>query len=505
MPQVIYPQTGGSKTIAGILGKVKSYTLAQHTDIIQDSIFQLLNIFQSKAESASGPTAANYRKAVICLRSFIVSRPPCASPTDLSITTKFLEDWFIFMFFRGLTAKTSLHYFDLIAGLANKEITDGELIIRFRNIKARIKEIASEKWRMLVTEESFKRLVNLTKLADRQQDEAGLYTDILLFSLLNCGMDISAIAKLQCEDIHKYNLACQKIAERHISSKRKYVFPLEQSRKTPRQIEKTLSEKLSQLLGARNIMIIGNIQECIRSYWAYAALKCGVLPEMIIKALGHSPIGLPILAICSERKEAVSAEQKQLLSDSVTDLFIGNPPNWYAMRLRPGIKFDRLKERIADCKNEIVTPELFYPCQEIAKKLDRKLVFEKRPIIPDIVFFKSCVTDILPLFHKIGDLAWCYRNGDTYASIPQAAMETFQKAIGKFTPDYEIGPVGSIALRPGDRIVVVGGAFTGKEGEIIGQSLNENGVIYRIMLWGDNNNIEWRANDSRLIEKKSLL
>ncbi len=109
------------------------------------------------------------------------------------------------------------------------------------------------------------------------------------------------------------------------------------------------------------------------------------------------------------------------------------------------------------------------------------------------------------MFHKIGDLAWCYRNGDTYASIPQAAMETFQKAIGKFTPDYEIGPVGSIALRPGDRIVVVGGAFTGKEGEIIGQSLNENGVIYRIMLWGDNNNIEWRANDSRLIEKKSLL
>ena len=409
------------------------------------------------------------------------------------------------MFFRGLTAKTSLHYFDIVAGLANKGINDGELTTRFRDVKARVKGVASEKWRMLVTEESFKRLVNLTKLADRQQGETGLYTDILLFSLLNCGMDISAIAKLQCDDIHEYNPACQKIAERHISPKRKYVFPLEQSRKTPRQIEKTLAEKLSQLLGARNITIIGNIQECIRSYWAYAALKCGVLPEMIIKALGHSPIGLPVLAICSERKGAVSAEQTQLLSDSVTDLFIGNPPKWYAMRLRPGIKFDRLKERIADCKDEIIIPELFYPCQEIAKKLDRKLVFEKRPIIPDIVFFKSCVTDILPLFHKIGDLAWCYRSGDTYASIPQAAMEAFQKAIGKFTPDYEIGPVGSIALRPGDRIVVVGGAFTGKEGEIIDQSLNENGVIYRIMLWGDNNNIEWRANDSRLIEKKAPL
>ena len=92
--------------------------------------------------------------------------------------------------------------------------------------------------------------------------------------------------------------------------------------------------------------------------------------------------------------------------------------------------------------------------------------------------------------------------GETYASIPQKAMEAFQKAIGKFTPDYEVGPIGSIVLRPGDRIVAVGGSFTGKEGEIIDSSLNENGVIYRIMLWGDQNNIEWRVNDSRLIEKK---
>lgn len=478
--------------------------MTQFIDIDLNSTAQLLDIFQSRAEAISGPTAANYKKAVMCLRSFIISRPHHSS-TDLLFTTNFLEDWFIFMFFRGLTAKTSLHYFDIIAGFANKETGDAECAAIFRSVKAAVKRIASEKWRLLISDENFNRLVNLTKIADRQQGETGLYTDILLFSLLNPGMELSVVAKLQCEDIQDYSPACQRIAQRHISPKRKYIFPLDQSRKTCRQIEKTLSEKLSLLLEARNIPIIGNVQESIRSYWAYAALRCGVLPEMVIKILGHSPIGLPILAIYSERKGAVSAEQKQLLSDRVTDLFIGNPPNWYAMRLRPGIKFDRLKERIADCKDQIVTPELFYPCQEIAKKIDRKLVFEKRPIIPDIVFFKSCVTDILPLFHKIGDLAWCYRNGDTYASIPQTAMEAFQKAIGKFTPDYEIGPVGSIALRPGDRIVVVGGAFTGKEGEIIGQSLNENGVIYRIMLWGDNNNIEWRANDSRLIEKKAPL
>ena len=172
------------------------------------------------------------------------------------------------------------------------------------------------------------------------------------------------------------------------------------------------------------------------------------------------------------------------------------------MRLRPGIKFNRLTERLSEIDEQYFKPELFYPCNEIAKRIKKKIVYEEKPILPDIVFFKSRVTDIQPLFNKIWDLAWCYTDGGTYASIPKKAMENFQRAIGMFTPDYEVGPVGTIPLRKGDKIVVVGGAMAGRQGEIIDETWDEQNVIYRIMLWGDYQNIEWRVNDPRLIAKQ---
>ena len=471
--------------------------MAQSTDIREYSNKALLEKFRSKTECVPGSSGQNYAKAIASLSAFIAGQ----SVKDYIATTQFLENWFIFMFLRGLTVKTSLHYFDIVAGLYNTIIADKENETVFKEVKARIKQLAPDKWRQIITNESFKRFLNLIRLADRQSGETALYTDILLFSLLNRGMDLSEVATLKCSDIDRFSQECREIAARHISPRRKYVFPLDQTKYTPRQLNRLITNKLNEMFNSRNIINVGNIQESIRSYWAYGALTCGYSAGTIISVLGRRPIGVPIFALCSTVND-ISSEQKQSVTDSITALFVGNPLNWYAMRLRPGVKFDRLLGRIDECKGRIIAPELFYPCKEIAKRIKRKLVFEQKPVIPDIVFFKSRVTDIRPLFWQIGDLAWCYMTGETYASIPQKAMEAFQKAIGKFTPDYEVGPIGSIVLRPGDRIVAVGGSFTGKEGEIIDSSLNENGVIYRIMLWGDQNNIEWRVNDSRLIEKK---
>lgn len=471
--------------------------MAQSAEILQYNTCHLLEIFRAKADAMSGAAANNYKKAIACLRSFVMDQP---QSSDIATTT-FLENWFIFMFFRGLSAKTSLHYFDIIAGLYNSvETEDNDNAAVFREAKARIKQLASDKWLSLIEEDCFKRLVNITRTADRQSGETALYTDILLFSLLNHGMKITDIANIKCDELHSYTPESRMIVQRHISPKRKYVFPLDQTKLTPRQLERSLNSKMLELFESRNIKHIGNIQESINSYWAYAALRCGYLAGNVIGMLDRRPIGLPILSFCSE-KSILTPEQRQSLTTAVADIFVANPQKWYAMRLRPGVKFESLTERLNNCSQKVSTPEFFYPCQEIAKRINRKLIFKEKPILPDIVFFRSRVTDIQPLFHQIGDLAWCYTSGDTYASIPQESMIAFQKAIGKFTPDYEVGPVGSIQLRPGDRIVVVGGSFSGKEGEILEKSLNESGTIYRITLWGDQNNIEWRVNDSRLIEK----
>ena len=43
----------------------------------------------------------------------------------------------------------------------------------------------------------------------------------------------------------------------------------------------------------------------------------------------------------------------------------------------------------------------------------------------------------------------------------------------------------------------------GLEGEIQDETFDRENVIYRILLWGENNDIEWRVKDSRILEKKN--
>lgn len=197
-------------------------------------------------------------------------------------------------------------------------------------------------------------------------------------------------------------------------------------------------------------------------------------------------------------------DNKDMIVAGIGEAVMENPVNWYAMRLRQASKFEEVKRRIAEVDEAIRPIEMFYPANEISKRLKsgRKVVM--RPIIPGVVFFKSKMSSVQPLFAQIGDVAWCYRavEGDKqYAVIPRHEMTCFQRAVGQFTSDFEVGPIGSLTPRQGDTIRVVGGIFDGYKGEIqkiIDQP--EAGVIYRLKVV-DGQGVEWRiALDSRYAE-----
>lgn len=440
-------------------------------------------------------SARNYKKALACLRDFDSGQSACGSIAS----DGFLENWLVFMFQQGLSRKTSVHYLDIVSGLYGAAVNDGitEWSDGFARVKARVLNLEPDSWRQPVSEERFSRLLSVTRLADRQTGELSVATDLLLFSLLNRGMALSDVARLRRSDLDAFGLESRRVAARHTDLRRKYVFPLGQAAKTDKQLDDHVGRLVSRLLGYRNIELPGTAQDTVRCYWAYAALRCGVSGAAVVGTLGRRPAGMPVLGLCENGGE-IPAERQDAVSRAVAAMFVDNPESWYAMRLRPGVRFASLVRRFDELGGRVTQPELFYPCDEIARRIRKKLVYELKPVLPDIVFFKSRVTDILPMFAKIGDIAWCYKHDGSYAAIPKGAMERFQRTIGKFTPDYEVGPAGSIELRKGDRVVVVGGPFAGQEGEI----LDEPGVIYRIRLFGGANDIEWRVNDPRLITRQ---
>lgn len=95
------------------------------------------------------------------------------------------------------------------------------------------------------------------------------------------------------------------------------------------------------------------------------------------------PPGVPALALCRPSENIDASE----IDAEVRRLLLVNPLKWYAMRLRPRVKFRQLSERFGRMETEkAAVPEIFYPCDEIVRRTDGRLTAEDRPVISDIVF-----------------------------------------------------------------------------------------------------------------------
>lgn len=239
-------------------------------------------------------------------------------------------------------------------------------------------------------------------------------------------------------------------------------------------------------------------------YWASLALLAGVKPDIVISIIKNAPQELSFLKIC-EKKDVSDEEINIAVKDVETSLY-GEKIQWFAMRLRPRVKFEHIIERFSLIGPELKMPEFFYPNEEIAKRVGRKMVWQGKPVIRDVVFFKKRKSEIYQLFTKLYDLAWCYRNpgggSGNYAPIPDKAMENFKKSLGFISPDFEIAPAGEMELKPGDVVIIVTGDYIDNKATILKEpSIDEDGnKIYRVSLL--NCNGRWDIGiDARLIKK----
>ena len=459
----------------------------------QVSNSQLIEFFRSESSLKCGPTAAAYLKAVNSLAAYADISPencPVAS-------AEFLNNWIVAMNRNGISLNTASHYVNVIAALYSKAVEAGvaEKSDCFTTVKTNLKLFGSDIWKGAIADEHFSRFILFLKNGSRLKGDDRVYADVALFSIINRAMSVESVAMLKRDDLADFDEASAEIADRHCAATRKYVFPLRQSVLTPKQLAADLCLRISKLMSDRGIAIAGDANHTIRSYWAFAALKVGASGSMALQMCGGTPSGLPVLKLCGGNAAAdVSPEAVARLTQAVNGIFLTNPMRWFAMRMRPGVKFKQLETRIKASAD--MQLELFYPLEEIARRKGNKIVWASKPIISDIVFFKSRYTDVQPLFAAIGDAAWCYKSGGVYASIPDAEMKKFQYAIGKFTSETEIYPLGTIPLEKNDRVEIIGGPFSGYTATYDSTRYEDEGgetparVVYRLIM-PSGNGMEW--------------
>ncbi len=447
---------------------------------------ELLAEFRNKVSGMPEASQRNYGKALRSFETFCGVRGVLEATPSAAL----FADWAVHMWMLGLTAKTAAHYIDILAALFNNVCgASVDLCV----LKAQLR--GGDAW---PDSAGLKRdLERLHALARSATSGRSAAADLVLMALICGALPLEEVARMKKTDVDSTLPEAAAIAERRSSGRRSYLFDLEQSSLTPRRLARRVDAMATDALRMHGLSAAAGADATLAALWACAALGCGIAPAEVAAAMGTRCDALPVLALC--RPAELSAGRRAEIVGIVAATFASNPLRWYAMRLRPRVSYEEIAARLDSLGSEVRRPELFYPYDEIARRIGRKLVFDRRPVIRDIVFFRTRLSEVCPLFCRIGDLAWCYttsgRPGGAYAAIAPDAFARFQETIGHFTPDYDVEPLGATAPAEGETVVVVNRLFPGCEFDIEKIESGSANALFRLHMVGDNG-IQWRLHAS---------
>lgn len=477
--------------------------MTERADVMSDKPQNPIEYFRLKAaEAPSRASAANMTRAIGSLARF-------ADGTDFSFDSLdegFLGEWVAHQFYEGYYAKTVAYNVSKIAALYNKAVADNLASPNdaFPAVVAKINGVGS-RFDGLSHSDTFQRLRTIFRADYSSNVSLQLARDIVLFGIFNGGMTLSQLASFKKDDYKYSNVHIVKIVEKYSRPKNKYLFPLHQGRVTPRQLLLAVTLLADSLLKTVGIKLPRVADTVLADLWCDIAMSCGISAADAAGCLSeNTPANA--LTFCVTPSQ-LSPDRISEIRSSVTEALADNPVHWYAMHLRRNTDFKELTDRLKEKK--IALDEIFYPMEEIFHKVGKKKVFESRPVISWLVFYRTRVTYLNRLFHEIGDLAWGYRYlrevNSPYAVISDSEIRDYQRAIGTLSPATQLLADEEVKFEKGDYLVLLGGPMNGRHGVFVAEKKEKGAtsgrVVFRINLAGGKN-ANWEVNwDPRLVKK----
>ncbi|MBD5220306.1 MAG: hypothetical protein HDS72_08790 [Bacteroidales bacterium] len=455
------------------------------------------DIFQSKLSKLSGDSLAKYRRSLAALDAFLLGH----GLTHADLSAPVVDDWAYELMRQGKSRTAVAGSLNILSGCL-KDVIDE----RYAEAAKRARELARrfEASAVIVPDllrgEAFNTCLAIIRGLMKAKGSGGTACDVLLFSLLNGCMPVEAVVAIRKDSLTEYAGQSRAMLERNADARRAFIFDLKQSYRTPRQIVAALTAELAERFAKYVDADSFDLDEFITSLWVAMAVQCGARASEALACVGgKARYAAPDFLTAA----SVDLNAKERLSRAIDALLEQAAPHWYAMQMRRGVTFAELQSEIAASVSP--APMLFYPCELIAKNINNRRVLKDQPFITQTVFFKMSPEAVLPMFAKIGDKAWCYRMFNSpaapYAIIPKGEMHRFQTAIGQFTPDMEIHPIGELPLRPDDKVVLLMADFYNQEAKVSKVlTESEGATVYRVV-FRDKSGFEWSVNaDTRQLK-----
>ncbi len=453
-------------------------------------------------ESKSAASVGNMTRAIDSLSNYVGGAEVLFSDFD----DDFLGEWIGKQFYDGYYARTVAYNISKIAALYNKAVDDGlaEANDSFATTLTRIKSAGSQ-FDGVKHSATFQCIQAIYRANYSPNSNNQLAKDIVLFGIFNGGLTLEQIADYKKGDYVGDNPYIKSIVEKYSKPKNKYLFPLNQAYSTKKRLLQSIQTLICMALNRSDANLSKNANWILVDMWSDVAMGCGVSASEIAGCISHTGAS-NALTFCVKPAQ-IDDERISRIRLKVQEALTENPVHWYAMHLRRHTKFSELTDRLQD--KGIVLDELFYPMEEIIRKTDKKMIFENRPVISWLIFYRARVTQLNGLFHEVGDLAWGYRYSNDvkspYAVIPDNEVLKYQQAIGTLSPSMRVMTDEEVKFKNGDYLVVLGGSLNGRHGVFLsekkGKSEATGRIVYRIQLAGGNN-VNWEVNCDPLLVKK---
>jgi transcription antitermination factor NusG len=295
----------------------------------------------------------------------------------------------------------------------------------------------------------------------------GYAIDIYLYSFYNAGLGIDEIINLQ-EDSQLCSLPqTAELRAKYYDARRKYIFPLDQWRRTTRQIKLSVESDFKRYLNSAGMTIGGRSNEdFITSAWVAAAKTCGV-SNADICACCPQVMSKPKLK--GVQPSALTQSQIDNIKRQVANVIVDMVPHWYAIRFvgKDAVVSKYIKE-ICDT----ATYKIYYPIDEIYKKIKKKRVVESRPTIRNIMFIQTAAHVINRIetakieqrtFHVLRNNA---RQNKSFAIIPNEEMRTFSMLVSNGLDILDEEDLQKVEILTGSYVEITEGPQKGYRGNV---------------------------------------
>lgn len=382
-----------------------------------------------------------------------------------------LKLWIVNMIDRGLTLTSRKRYVEKLSSLYKEYSRDNNLT---DNPFEGVRELCA--YNVPGTVESLKfGLAKIENIFDAIMTDAKSKPElaVFLYLLFHASSDIQRAIYLTTEEYKpEFRQLDEIIKPADFHHRRKYVFDLNQSRKRTPQLVREVNHAIDTYFKVKDIKISQVIShKTVVALWMVKARKCGVSFADLKRMFPEIPEEYGYLHCIKGAN--LTDEDINSIKHHVAESFAPSGKRWYAIKLRRGTVYDLFVKNIrANLAQYYDDNLIFYPQQEIRRRVEKKIVTTTIPVIPDIAFFYISPRHIgkVDAFIKSERMGYVFRVsnslGSSYSVIDKGSMSCFQRMIGLLTPDIKVGLTDESPVGVGRKVLITGGIMEGYEGTI---------------------------------------